>query len=437
MAIIIQSVAQNSPAHCAGIQPQDILISLNNNKIIDVLDYRFYMTDSQITVKITRNNQTLDFPINKGEYEDLGLDFETYLMDKQQRCANKCIFCFVDQLPKGLRESLYFKDDDSRMSFLTGSYVTLTNMTDSDIDRIIKMRISPINISVHTTDHQLRCTMLKSKKGGSSLAYMQRLADAKIAMNAQLVICPTINDGDYLKQSLIDLEQYYPALETIAVVPLGITEHRENLYPLTQMTESQARDNIKITNDFGDKMLAKHGTRLALVADEMYVLANLPLPDSEYYGDFGQLEDGVGVFALQKLDIGIEIENADPSNITRHISIATGVASAPLLAQFTEMFHEKFPNITVDIHAVPNKLFGSTITVAGLLCGSDIYDALKEQKLGDKLLLSTVMLRHQTDVFLDDTTVDWLAEKLNIEIEVIEVDGMAFFTAITGQDLNY
>lgn len=437
MPIIIQEVEEKSPAYKAGIKPDDILVSLNGNKICDVLDYRFYMTDKLLDVKIQRSGQNLDFKIKKGEYADLGLDFETYLMDKQKRCSNKCIFCFIDQLPKGLRESLYFKDDDSRMSFLTGSYVTLTNMSEDDIDRIIKMHISPINISVHTTNPELRNKMLVSKRGSSSLQYMDKLAAGGITMNAQLVICPGVNDGAELKRSLYDLEKYYPSLATIAVVPLGITEHRDGLYPLTQMTREQAAANIEITNNFGKEMLEKHGSRIGLVADEMYVIAEQPMPDASYYGDFEQLEDGVGVFALQKQDIATELEYAKGSDVKRHLTIATGVAAAPLLGQFVDMFKEKYPNITVDIYPVPNLLFGETITVAGLLCGNDIYTELKDKPLGDKLILSTVMLRHQTDVFLDDTTVPWLSQQLDTEIEVIEVDGMSFFMAITGEELDY
>ena len=437
MPIIIETVERGSPAWKNHIKKGDMLVSINGNIIRDVLDYRFYMTDEVLNVKLLDDGKIKDILIHKSEYQDLGLDFETYLMDKQQHCSNKCIFCFIDQLPKGLRESLYFKDDDSRMSFLTGSYVTLTNMSKEDIARIIKMHISPINISVHTTNPELRQMMLKNPNSGPSLKYLDMLAEGEIQMNAQLVLCPGVNDGEELRRSLYDLEKYYPHMKTIALVPLGITTHREGLHPLKVMTREQARSNIQIADAFGEEMFQKHGTRIGFVADEMYIIAELDMPEAPYYEDFDQLEDGVGVFALQKKDITEEIEYAKGSDIKRHVSIGCGLAAEPLMKELTGILKEKYPNVEVSVYGVENKLFGETINVTGLLCGNDLYNGLKDKDLGDKLLLASVMLRHQTERFLDDTTVSWLAEKLGIEIQIVEVDGAQLFAACTGESLDY
>ena len=388
MPIIIEKVERNSPAWKKHIKKGDMLVSINGNIIRDVLDYRFYMIDEVLNVKLLDDGKIKDVVVRKDEYQDLGLDFETYLMDKQQHCQNKCIFCFVDQLPKGLRDSLYFKDDDSRMSFLTGSYVTLTNMSPEDIQRIIKMHISPINISVHTTNPELRTIMLKNPHSGSSLKYLDTLSEGGIQMNAQLVLCPGLNDGDELKRTLYDLEKYYPNMKTIALIPLGITKHREGLEPLRVMTMEEARNNIKIADEFRAEMFKKHGTSIAFAADEMYVIAKLPMPDAPFYEDFDQLEDGVGVFALQKKDILEEIEYAKGSDVTRTVSIGCGLAAHPMMTELTGFFKEKYPNVTVNIYGIENKLFGETINVTGLLCGNDLYDGLKDKDLGEKLLLA-------------------------------------------------
>ncbi len=431
MPIIIEKIEKNSPAEKFGIKVGEMLVAIDGNVIRDVLDYRFYMTERKLVVRLLTDGQIREITVKKGEYEDLGLEFETYLMDKQQHCQNKCIFCFVDQLPKGLRESLYFKDDDSRMSFLTGSYVTLTNLKETDIDRIIKMRISPINISVHTTNPELRVQMLQNPKAGTSLLFMDKLAQAGVQMNTQLVICPGINDGAELQRSLDDLAEYYPAVQSIAVVPVGLTCHREGLYPLRPLTKQEAIDTISIVNAFGERMLEDIGTRMAYPADELFVIAEQDFPVAEYYDEFDQLEDGVGCSALLRAEFTEELEFVDGDEKTRKLSLACGLAAQPLLADLAQVLKSKFPNTELAVYGVENKLFGSTVNVSGLLCGNDLYNGLCGKDLGEKLLLPSVMLRHQTDCFLDDTTVPWLSEKLGVPVEVLEIDGEVLLAGCT------
>ena len=297
MAVIIKGVEAGSLAARKGIRPGDTLEAINGEAIRDVLDYRFYMTDTRLELSLRRDGAAFSVPVRKGEYDDLGLEFETYLMDRQHTCRNKCIFCFVDQLPRGLRDSLYVKDDDSRMSFLFGSYVTLTNLTEEDIRRIIKMRLSPINISVHTTDPDLRVEMLKNPKAAESLRYIPMLTQAGIRVNTQLVLCPGVNDGPALEKSLWDLAEYWPGLGSIALVPVGLTGHREGLYPLRPYTKEEARQVLDAAALFQAEMIQKHGSRIAYPADEFFLLAERPIPPAEYYEDFEQLEDGVGLWA--------------------------------------------------------------------------------------------------------------------------------------------
>ena len=318
MAVIIKGVEAGSLAARKGIRPGDTLEAINGEAIRDVLDYRFYMTDSRLELSLRRDGAAFSVPVRKGEYDDLGLEFETYLMDRQHTCRNKCIFCFVDQLPRGLRDSLYVKDDDSRMSFLFGSYVTLTNLTEEDIRRIIKMRLSPINISVHTTDPDLRVEMLKNPKAAESLRYIPMLTQAGIRVNTQLVLCPGVNDGPALEKSLWDLAEYWPGLGSIALVPVGLTGHREGLYPLRPYTKEEARQVLDAAALFQAEMIQKHGSRIAYPADEFFLLAERPIPPAEYYEDFEQLEDGVGLWALLRQEFTSALELEEPRPLSRH-----------------------------------------------------------------------------------------------------------------------
>lgn len=433
MPVLISGVEPRSHAHRAGLRAGDTLLSINNNKINDVLDYRFYMTDRVLHLEYQRGGEVYNAVVKKGEYEELGLTFDTFLMDNQLSCKNKCIFCFVDQLPKGMRDTLYFKDDDSRMSFLLGNYITLTNMTDEDIARIVKMKISPINISVHTTNPELRVRMMKNKNSGDSLRHLKTLADAGIRINAQLVLCPGINDGEELVRSLNDLARLYPALESIALVPVGITKHREGLYPLTPYTREEARETIRIAHEFSDRFLEQNGTRLAYPADEFFIKAGLPIPDSEYYGEFSQLDNGVGMIALMREEFYTALEDISPSDTVRKVTVATGVDAQPFLAELVDALKEKWHNLTCDVVAIRNEFFGETITVAGLVTGQDLIASLKDRDLGEELLIPEVMLRYEKDMFLDSVTVAEAEQALNTRITCVSCGGEQFLHAICGE----
>lgn len=433
MSVTIAGVIPGSPAAENGLLPGDVLDTINGETIRDVLDYRFYMTDTRLSLSLRRGDVPFTVSLSKEEYADLGLEFDSYLMDRQHTCRNKCLFCFVDQLPGGLRDSLYVKDDDSRMSFLFGNYVTLTNLTEEDIRRIIKMRLSPINISVHTTDPALRVKLLKNPAAADSLRFLPMLAEGGIRVNAQLVLCPGINDGEALKKSLADLAGYWPALGSIALVPVGLTAHREGLYPLSPYTRDGAREVLAIAERFQEEMLKAHNTRLAYPADEFFLLAERPIPDADYYGDFDQLEDGVGLWALLQEEFSSALTMEDSRPIKRKVSIATGTAAATLLEKLAGMAEERFPGLSVAVHGVPNRLFGGGVNVAGLLCGRDLVHGLEGKELGEELLIPSVTLRHGTDRFLDDTTVSWLEEQLGVPVRAVGNDGGELLDAMLAQ----
>ena len=353
-------------------------------------------------------------------------------MDRQHHCANKCVFCFVDQLPRGMRETLYFKDDDSRMSFLFGSYVTLTNMTDEDIARIIKMHISPINISVHATDPDLRVELMKNPRSGEVLKYIPQLAAHHIRINAQIVLCPGLNDGEQLRRSLRDLGQYAPEVQSISVVPVGVTKFREGLYPLRMMTPAEAADCIRIADEFGEEMLRRHGSRIAFCADELYLIAGLPLPDYSYYEDFDQLGNGVGTTALLRDEFASALSMEDGDEAKSHYALATGEAAAPLLRELLETAKEKFPHRQMTVYGIPNRTFGGGVNVTGLVCGRDIIDFLQDKPLYDGLILPEIMLRDEKDKFLDDTTPYDVAAALHTTVRVAGMDGADLLDALLG-----
>jgi len=432
MSVTIFDVEKSSYAERAGICAGDTLISINGNEIDDVLDFRFWQQNSRVVLRIKNSRgKTKNIRIKKDEYDEIGLVFETYLMDRQHSCKNKCIFCFVDQLPKGMRESLYFKDDDTRLSFLFGNYVTLTNISDHEVERIIKLHISPINVSVHTTNPDLRLKMMANPNAGKSLSLLRRFADAGIALNCQLVLCPAINDGKELERSLTDLAALAPSLKSIALVPVGLTRYRENLFPLTPYTKEGACAVIDTADRYGERFLKEFGTRLVYCADEFYVKAGRQLPDYSYYEDFCQLENGVGLIRSMENDITLCLSDAVPTNKkTLCISIATGVDAAPYVKEQTERLKEAFSGLTAQVFAGENDYFGHTITVAGLVTATDIINQLKGKELGQALILPDVMLRHQTDRFLDDLTVKDVSDALGVPVIVSPADGEGLFETI-------
>ena len=422
----ITEVEKGSRAERAGIIAGDILTAINKNEINDVLDYRFYLTESDVTIDLLRGESAYSVTLRKGQYEDIGLGFETPLMDKKHTCKNKCIFCFIDQNPEGLRDSLYFKDDDSRLSFLHGNYITLTNMTDADIARIVKMRFSPINVSVHTTNPELRVKMMKNKHAGDVLRYLRTLYDAGISMCAQIVLCRGINDGDELLRSICDLSEYYPALTSIAVVPAGLTKYRDGLYPLTDFTPSEAAGVIDAIDSFAAGFLSEHGTRLVYPADEFYLKAGRPIPSAEYYGDYPQLENGVGMlrsFADEFSMSAEDLRDGIVSYTPRTVSLVTGVAAYNTVTSLCNKLTALCPGLNIKVYKIINKFFGESITVTGLLTGKDICEQLEGADLGDELLIPQNALRFGEEVFLCNMTVSEMSARLGVKVRPTGSDG--------------
>ena len=432
----ITEVATGSRADKAGILAHDVLVSINGNEIADVLDYRFYLAERSVTLSVLRDGKAMQFDIRKSEYDDIGLDFETPLMDKKHSCRNKCVFCFIDQLPKGMRKTLYFKDDDSRLSFHHGNYITPTNLTESDIDRIIKMRISPVNISVHTTNPELRVKLRKNPRAGEVLSYVKRLTDAGITVCAQIVLCKGLNDGDELLRSMKDLAELSPALDSVSVVPAGLTRFRDGLYPLEAFTPEDCEQVIRTVEEFGNVCKEKYGSRLFFPADELYIKAGLPLPREEFYEGYSQIQNGVGMITDMRESIEFELESADEYRrefvSPRTVSVATGYAAYRHIQDVCERLCDVFCGLKINVYPIKNDFFGHSITVAGLLTGRDISAQLSDKDLGDELLFPSVCLRAEGDVFLDDMTPDELSERLGVPVAPTGSDGCEFLRNVLG-----
>lgn len=431
MAVKIYGVTANSHADRAKIKSGEILLSINGNIIEDVLDYRFYQVNRELNLEISDeigNARTVR--IVKSEYEEIGLEFETYLMDEQKSCRNKCIFCFIDQLPKGMRESLYFKDDDSRLSFLFGNYITLTNLTQHEIDRIIKMHISPINVSVHTTNPQLRCKMMNNRFAGDALRHLESFTRAGISLNCQIVACPGINDGDELIRTFTDLESL--GVNMTAVVPVGLTRYREGLFPLTEYTAETAAQTLDIIEKFGDECVKKHGRRIFYAADEFYIKAKRPIPEPDFYEGFPAVEDGVGMIACLKEEIEFAVEDCEYNDsLSYTVTMACGEAVAPYLKDMMKIISVKFPNIKINVVAVKNNFFGGGVNVSGLVTGGDLIEQLKGRELGERLFIPSSMLRFENDVFLDDVSVEDVERELCISLEAVNNNGDQLVRAVT------
>ena len=432
----ILAVLPRSIAEKAGVRGGDMLVSINQNEIRDVLDYRFYLTDTNVSVTLLRGEASYTVHINKGEYDDIGLSFETPLMDKKHSCTNRCVFCFIDQLPPGMRESLYFKDDDDRLSFLHGNYVTLTNLKDADIDRIIKMHISPVNVSVHTTNPELRVKMMKNKHAGEVLSYLGRMADAGIALCTQIVLCKGLNDNAELDRTMHDLIKYYPSLRSCAIVPVGLTKYREKLYPLEAFSPEECAAVIEQVNAFGEECLQKFGTRIFYCSDEFYVRAGLPLPEEDYYEDYSQIENGVGMLTSMRSEFDLELDYLDELLsgfcAPRTVSVATGMAAHEHISSLAKELMARVEGLTVNVYPIVNNFFGESVTVAGLLTGGDVIEQLMGKDLGDELLFPAVMLRADGDVFLDDMTPDELSARLGVPVRPSENDGAKLIAALLG-----
>ncbi len=441
MGSVITKIEKYSPLlHKAKVG--DTLVSINGKELEDVLDYKFFSYDSRLEVLLeSESGQRRTVRVKKDAGSDLGLEFTTYLMDKARACKNRCVFCFVDQLPRGLRRTLYFKDDDARLSFLTGNYITLTNLSEREIQRIIDLRISPINVSVHATEPELRAKLLGNLEGANGYELLKRLSAGGITMNCQIVCCPELNDGEALSRSMTDLAALYPQVNSVSIVPVGLTKHREHLFPLKPFDREGATETLDRVNAFGDVCLEKHGSRIFFPSDELFLKAERPIPEDEYYEDYTQLENGVGLLRLLQEEFRSALENEDVKSDGIPFSIATGVSAGPFLAKLLVTATQKHDNINGRVFPVKNDFFGHTIDVAGLVTGRDLINQLRNKDLGERLLIPQVMLRDGEGVFLDDVTVSEVEKELQTQVIPIGQDGGDLFLAMTGNfslnDLEY
>lgn len=434
----ITGVESRSRADRHGIKSGDVLIAINGNEINDVLDYRFYLAERTVVLSLSREGEEYSVEIKKGQYDDIGLEFETALMDAKQSCKNKCIFCFIDQNPKGMRETVYFKDDDSRLSFIHGNYITLTNMTDKDVERIVKMRFSPINVSIHTTNPELRVKMMKNKRSGEVLSYLDRFFEAGLSMCGQIVLCKGINDGEELLRTMRDLSKYFPRLSSVSVVPAGLTKHREGLYPLSDFNASEAAAVIDMIDAFAEEHKSEFGSRLFFAADEFYLKSGRKIPDAEYYEDYPQIENGVGMLRSVIDEFELAIRDADELSSElpslRRVATVTGYASYKTIKSMADAIMKLTDKIHIEVLPIKNNFFGDSITVSGLLTGKDILAQLEGRLSCDELLLPCSALRYPEMDFLCGMTLCELESKLGVKIRVCENDGFDFVNAVFGKE---
>ena len=433
MSSIITNIERESPLY-GKVTIGDALLQINGKEIADVLDYKFHSYDKKLSLLLKKadgSEYTVD--INKEEGMDLGLDFETYLMDKARSCANRCVFCFVDQLPRGMRRTLYFKDDDARLSFLTGNYITLTNLSEREVQRICDLRISPINVSVHATEPQLRAKLLGNPNGAKGMEIIRKFAQAGITMNCQIVCCPGLNDGEALRRSMEELSELYPEVNSVSIVPVGLTKFRERLFPLSPFDKEGANAAIDLVESCGEKYLEQYGSRIFFCSDEMYLAAERPLPDYDFYEGFPQLENGVGMLRLLECEFLDELDYTEPDEGTgESFTIATGVSAAPFLEKLLLTAAEKCDKIKGTVRHIVNDFFGHTINVAGLITGRDLIAQLQGKDLGSRLLIPQNMLRHGEGVFLDDTTLEDVEKALGVPVIPVMQDGAQLLSKMLG-----
>ncbi|SCP95430.1 DUF512 domain-containing protein [Anaerobium acetethylicum] len=428
---VIQKIQPGSIAEEMELAPGDRLIAINNKEIEDVFDYQYLVNDDTILLLVQKaDGEEWELEIEKDYDEDLGIEFANGLMDEYKSCRNKCMFCFIDQMPEGMRETLYFKDDDSRLSFLQGNYITLTNMSDRDIDRIIEYRLSPINISFHTTNPELRCKMLNNRFAGEALKKVDRLNEAGVVMNGQIVLCKGVNDGAELDRSIRDMAKYIPNLQSVSIVPVGLTKFRDGLYPLEPFTKEDAVEVLELIHRWQKKLKEEHGMNFIHAGDEWYILAGMEVPEAETYDGYRQLENGVGMVRLLKDEVEEELAGLARDDRERHVSLATGVLAYDIIREILEKIQKLFPNVRVELYRIENNFFGSRITVSGLLTGGDLIEQLQGKELGTKLLLPCNVLRSGEDVFLDDVTLEELEKALQVSTDIVKSSGHNLVRAI-------
>lgn len=434
---VIKQVLPGSIAEELEITPGDRLIEVNQQRIADIFDYQYYIEDEYVELLIEKpHGEQWLLEVDKDEDEDIGIVFDSGLMDEYRTCHNQCIFCFIDQMPKGMRETLYFKDDDSRLSFLQGNYVTLTNMSDYDLDRIIRYRLSPINISFQTMNPSLRCKMLNNRFAGEALKKVDRLFEAGITMNGQIVLCKGVNDGEELTFSIQEMQKYIPCLESVSVVPVGLSKYREGLYPLEPFTKEDAKEVLKIIHGFQAKFFKDHGMHFIHASDEWYILAQEELPAEENYDGYLQLENGVGMLRLLINEFKAALEEAvklkEQFHKRKTVSLATGRLAYPYLKEMAAQMMKEFPGLIIQVFAIRNDFFGEMITVSGLLTGQDIVRQLKGKDLGERLLLPINVLRSGEEVFLDDMTLEELEKALQVKADIVKSSGYDLVRTILG-----
>ena len=449
---IIYKVTPSSIAEEMEIEAGDVLVSVNGKEIEDVFDYHYVVNDEYLVILIRKaDGEEWELEIEKEYNEDLGIEFENGLMDDYKSCTNKCIFCFIDQMPPGMRETLYFKDDDSRLSFLQGNYVTLTNMKDKDLDRIIQYHMGPINISVQTTNPELRCMMLHNRFAGDALKKIDKLYEAGIPMNGQIVLCKGVNDGVELERSISDLTKYLPCMESVSVVPVGLSKYREGLYPLEPFTKEDAIEVIDMVEKWQKKCLKEHDLHFIHASDEWYMLAERPLPEEDSYDGYIQLENGVGMMrllmtefedalgeALDDKEYKEEVMQVLKDELGGHhkVTLITGRLAAPFLREMAEMFMQQFPGYEVEVLDIRNDFFGERITVSGLITAQDLIAQAKEKELGNAIAIPCNMLRSGERVFLDDQTVEDVQNALQVPAIIVKSSGLALFEAMLGYELE-
>lgn len=428
---VITAVEPGSIAEECGLEPGDRIARINGNEIEDIFDYQYYIQEDFLEVQVlTKDDEECTLEIEKEEDEDLGIEFESSLMDEYHSCCNKCVFCFIDQMPPGMRETLYFKDDDSRLSFLQGNYITLTNMKDKDIDRIIRYHLAPINISVHTTNPELRCQMLHNRFAGDVLQEIKRLSDAGIPMNSQIVLCKGINDGEELDRTIRELGEFLPYMESLSVVPVGLTKFRDNLPKLDPFTKEDALKVLEQIQGWQKHFKEKYNTSFVHASDEWFILAENDFPPEEYYEGYGQLENGVGMMRLLITEVENRLAELEGDSRERKVSIATAKLAYPTIVKLAQEVQDKYPNIQIQVYCITNHFFGEKITVTGLLTGQDIIAQLKNRDLGEELFLPSNVLKADEDIFLDDISLKELSDSLQVPVNIIQSEGEDFVNKI-------